>query len=100
MQAVSFAAPLFGPERCVGCRARRGPLCPDCRDALRPPLEQTPLPGVARVLAPWRYGGAARSLILDLKLRGARGAAVPLVDAMTNECLSHGLRAEVATWVP
>jgi predicted amidophosphoribosyltransferase len=56
--------------------------------------------GIDRILAPWTYGGAARSLILALKLRGNRAAAGPLVDALHREVLAEGVLGDVVTWVP
>lgn len=56
--------------------------------------------GIALAVAPWRYEGAPRSLILALKLRGARAAADPLVAAMTASCRRAGVTAECVTWVP
>lgn len=58
------------------------------------------LPGIATAVAPWGYGGAPRSLILALKLRGARAAAGPLVGAMAAVCRDAGLAALRVTWVP
>jgi predicted amidophosphoribosyltransferase len=55
---------------------------------------------VDRVLARWGYEGAARSLVLGLKLRGARIAARPLVEAMRAEVLREGLLGDLVTWVP
>ena len=46
------------------------------------------------------YEEAARSLVLDLKLRGDRSAALPLVDALVAGVAAAGLTAEVITWVP
>jgi predicted amidophosphoribosyltransferase len=58
------------------------------------------VPEVDRVFAPWSYEGAPRELILALKLRGRRGAAQPLVDAMSRLAQASALRAHVITWVP
>jgi predicted amidophosphoribosyltransferase len=55
---------------------------------------------VDRVVAPWDYGGAARKLILDLKLRGLAAAADPLVAGMTDHLLRRGSAADWITWVP
>jgi predicted amidophosphoribosyltransferase len=97
---VTALESLVGPARCEGCGARRGALCPTC--LLR--VERVPsgpaVPGVDRVVAPWAYGGAARELILALKLRGNRAAAGPLVDAVHEAVLRSGLAAAVVTWVP
>jgi ComF family protein len=52
------------------------------------------------VLAPWAYEGAARALVLQLKLQGRRSTAAPLVEAMCREVTRRGLSAEAVTWVP
>lgn len=52
------------------------------------------------MLAAWEYEGAARSLVLDLKLRGLKGAAVPLVEAMAAEVRMAGLAGGAVAWVP
>ena len=97
----SVAFDLFGSPRCVAC-ARPGDVwCPACRDlADRPPEGSSPIPFVARVLAPWAYEGAARDLILALKLRGRRAAAGPLVRGMVAEARAAGVVAEAVCWVP
>ena len=48
----------------------------------------------------WRYEGAARDLVLALKLRAQRDAAVPLADAVVAELRAAGTEAAVVTWVP
>lgn len=48
----------------------------------------------------WPYEGAARSLVLDLKVRAVRSASLPLVEAMSTAVLRSGLRGSVVTWVP
>lgn len=64
------------------------------------PVEDAQVPGVTRVLTPCDYSGAARSLVLGLKLRGRRSAAGPLAQAMSEEALARGLEGSVITWVP
>ena len=39
-------------------------------------------------------------MILDLKARGLRPAAVPLADAMARAVWANGLEGSVVTWVP
>lgn len=56
--------------------------------------------GVARTLVAWRYEGAARDLVLALKLRGIRAAADPLADAAAAAVHAAGLRGDVLAWVP
>jgi ComF family protein len=100
MQGLDVLHGLLGPARCEGCGAHAGALCEDCREALGRPVDTTPIAGADRVLARWAYEGAARDLVLALKLRAARTAAVPLVAAMRGEVLSQGLLGDVITWVP
>lgn len=52
------------------------------------------------MIAAWEYEGAARSLVLDLKLRGLRGAAGPLVEAMAARVRAVGIAGSVVAWVP
>jgi len=91
---------LVGPVRCAGCKRRGLALCDRCRDCLRGPEHSGTVPGVARVLAAWHYAGAARGLVLALKLRSARHAAPPLAAGMCSAVDHHGLKAGIATWVP
>ncbi len=51
-------------------------------------------------MAPWLYEGGPRSLVLALKLRSARTAAAPLVEAMTTAAYRARIDADVVTWVP
>lgn len=96
----TFLETLLGPSRCVGCGRHRGALCDECRVRLSAPAETAPVPAVDRTLARWAYDGAARELVLALKLRGMRVAARPLVAGMREEVLARGLLGEVVTWVP
>ena len=91
---------LLGPPRCEGCGAPGGALCEPCREKLGRPVEVAALRGVDLVLAAWAYEGAARDLILALKLRGVRAAARPLVDGMRAQVMAQGLLGDVVTWVP
>lgn len=75
-------------------------MCTPCRARLARPLQDARVSGVTRVLAPWDYAGAARSLVLALKLRGRRSAAVPMADAMCGEALACGLESSAITWIP
>lgn len=94
------AVALFGPPSCLGCASRRALLCPACRARLPPPGPGAPIRHVDRVVAAWPYEGAARALILDLKVAGRRAAAAPLVDAMVAAARAQGLRGDVLAWVP
>lgn len=58
------------------------------------------VPGVDHVVVGWPYESGARSLVLDLKLRGDRGAAAPLAAALVHEVAASGLTADAVTWVP
>lgn len=93
-------AEVFGPATCAGCRRRGTPLCVRCHRRLVGPLNDRVMPGVRRALCAWEYEGAARSLILALKLRRRASAAGPLVDACTSLIARRGLSGNVVTWVP
>jgi predicted amidophosphoribosyltransferase len=90
---------LGAPVRCAGCRLPGSRLCRTCRDAMSEPHVPR-VPGVDKVLVGLPYEGPARSLVLDLKLRGDRGAALPLAGALIRRVAVAGLPAEVLTWVP
>lgn len=91
---------MFGPPRCVVCRTRADWLCLSCRAEAGPPQEAMVIKGVERGLAPWAYEGGPRSLILAMKVRGLRGAAGPLIEAMLRSARSGRLDADTVTWVP
>ena len=90
---------LGAPARCAGCGRPGSPLCWKCRDGISSP-HVPKVPGVDQVLVGFPYQEAARSLVLDLKLRGDRGAALPLADALIRVVAAVGLTAEVVTWIP
>jgi predicted amidophosphoribosyltransferase len=90
---------IASPNRCAGCGVAKERLCSDCAEALEP-CSLPRVPGADRVLAAFSYEGAARSLVLDLKLRGDRGAAQPLVTGLVSAVATMGLSADVLTWVP
>jgi predicted amidophosphoribosyltransferase len=52
------------------------------------------------VLAAFRYEGAARRLILNLKLGGNKPCAGPLAQGLAHVVLMRGLLADRVTWVP
>lgn len=88
------------PPRCIVCGGPGAALCDACRSELGPPTEGARFAFVDRVLCPWDYDGAARKLILDLKLRGLTAAAEPLAAGMVELALRKGLAATWMTWVP
>jgi predicted amidophosphoribosyltransferase len=94
------ASALLGRSGCAGCGRPGAPLCEPCEAALTPPTACAPLRGIRRVVAPWAYAGAARALVLALKLRGERPAAEPLVAAMRDAVARVGVAGGTITWVP
>ncbi|MGH2694311.1 MAG: ComF family protein [Actinomycetota bacterium] len=90
---------LLGRQRCARCLAGAGPLCPGCLVTL-PPATPRQVPGLSRIIVPLAYEGAARALVLDLKLRGRRDAAAPLAEAMGAAVAAQGLAGDVLAWVP
>jgi competence protein ComFC len=97
---MRLATSLLGALKCSGCGSRGGPVCSSCLAHLGPPANRQGLPGIDRVVAAWEHRGAARNLVLDLKLGGARWAAEPLAAAMFAAAARTGLRGDVVTWVP
>jgi ComF family protein len=86
--------------RCVGCRRFGSALCRGCAGALTGVSDDVVVDGASRALAAFEYGGAARKLVLDLKLRHLRPAAPPLGEGIVRRVWQRGLRADVLTWVP
>lgn len=99
MQLVS-AVGLVARSICAGCGARGVVLCSRCEAALLPAPPPPPVEGSGTALAAWQYAGAARDLVLDLKLSGRRRAAEPMAVALTRVIQRVGTTAEVVTWVP
>ncbi len=91
---------LVGRPLCAGCRVRSEPLCASCRDDVARALDRSPPPAISRLLIAWRYDGPVRALVLDLKLRGWRAAADPLIGAMARRVHANGLAGSAITWVP
>ena len=75
-------------------------MCSSCERALRPPLEGAIARPARRVIAAWQYEGAARSLILALKLRGMRAAGGPLARGLIDALGRAGTVASAVAWVP
>jgi predicted amidophosphoribosyltransferase len=97
---ASILLGAVGAPSCAGCGVGAGPLCPSCAGKIRAPLARGEPPGIDRILAAWEYDGAARELVLALKLRTVRPAAIPLAAAMAALALRNGLRGTELTWVP
>ena len=90
---------VLGGASCVGCGALGAALCDRCFASLsRAPVGT--VDGVERVLAGFAYEGAARSLVLGLKLRHRRGCGGPLVEGMARVVYRRGLLGSLVTWVP
>ena len=97
---MTLANALLGSPACTGCGHRDGPVCSSCLAHLRPPDRLPTVPGIDRVVAAWEHDGAARSLVLDLKLGGRRWAARPLAAAMCAAAARAGVTGDSVTWVP
>ena len=91
---------MLGPARCAGCGSRFGWLCDSCAGAAASAPGPAAMEGIECSVAPWAYVGAPRSLILALKLRGARSAAAPLIVGMARACRRTGVSPACVTWVP
>jgi predicted amidophosphoribosyltransferase len=100
MTMLGALAGLLAPQRCAGCGAAPSLLCDACATRLPRPSPSGRVAHVARLVAPWAYEGAARSLVLALKLEGLRAAARPLVAGMASAAASSGLAGSVVVWVP
>lgn len=100
MELVSAAVSLVARSICAGCRTDRVTLCPRCEANLLPAPPLPPVKGAASAVAVWQYAGAARTLVLDLKLSGRRAAAVPMTVALARVIQRGGTFAELVTWVP
>ncbi|HEX2240632.1 MAG TPA: hypothetical protein VHJ82_05775 [Actinomycetota bacterium] len=86
--------------RCVGCGLSGRLLCAACVAGLPSPTIDQPIADVDRVLIPCDYRQVVRRFVLDLKVRGLRGAADPLIDAMQRIVVESGVRGEGIAWVP
>lgn len=91
---------LAGPPRCAACGVLGHVLCARCRSALVVCPTLDPPPPLARMSAACLYEGAARALVLGLKLGGLRTRAGPLADAMCTSAWRDGIAGDVVTWVP
>ena len=90
---------LFGSAHCAGCRVVGPALCDRCARRLRAagPVRLAGLDGVRAV---WEWEGAARGLVLRLKLGARRDYSRPLVDGLTGLVRRVGTSAQVVTWPP
>jgi predicted amidophosphoribosyltransferase len=83
---------LVLPERCAGCGAGTGLLCPGCAHRLgRPAWPAWPRPVPAGLPAPWAvaaYDGAVRAMIVAHKESGRTGLARPLGAALARSALA------------
>ena len=96
---TAWLGELIG-ERCLACGAPGVDLCGSCRGSLRGTSQRSLPRGATSVIAAWAYEGAARALILSLKLKGHRTAAQPLIEGMAEAALREGLGAALVSWVP
>jgi ComF family protein len=85
---------------CVGCGELGGDICQACSARLKPSTSCRTPSGVDRIVAPWAYEEAARSLVLRLKLGAARSAARPLAAGMRRAAVRAGGVTGTVTWVP
>lgn len=85
---------------CVGCGDTGEDICRPCWARLNPSTRCRTPSGVDRVVVPWAYVGAGRSLVLRLKLGAARSAAQPLAAGMLRAAVGAGGLSGTVTWVP
>lgn len=83
---------------CCLCDRGGARLCADCR--ARFALPRAGFLGTASPIAAFAYEGAARDLVLGLKLRARRPHADPLVAGMVAAVYRRGLLGDLLTWVP
>jgi predicted amidophosphoribosyltransferase len=57
-------------------------------------------PSIDRVVARWSYAGAARKLLLDLKVGRRRAVAPVLAGGIYEELAVRGCALDMLTWVP
>lgn len=74
--------------------------CGPCRAGLARGIPTKRLDNVARVVAAWDYDGVARALVLALKVRGRRAAAVALAEGIAERVWHEGSAVDALTWVP
>jgi ComF family protein len=91
---------LVAAPRCAGCGRPGAPLCAPCESRLSRPRCAHPVPGIDRVVAAWEYEGAARALVLSLKLGAVTTSLRPLAEGTAAAVRRRGVGAGVLTWVP
>ena len=118
MGALTAAADLLAPPRCLACSARgRQPWCATCtEEVLRlrvgsgcplcgasasgpHPCWHAPAPVEATVVA-LRYVGPVAAAVVAGKVRGAWRAWHPLGDELGDAVAQRDLAIDVVTWVP
>lgn len=89
-------------RRCVLCDEFGWGLCPGCvGDVQRMLVDEVPkVPHIPRVVALWRYDGAARDIVRTLKYDGRRDAVAALAAALAGEVTAAELRPTECTWAP
>ncbi len=97
---IPTAIDLCARHRCFGCHAAGPWLCAACASGLAIPAPGEAIAFVDEVFIPWAYEGPARDLVLALKLRSQRQAAVPLAAALAAAIHGRGTTASAITWVP
>lgn len=75
-------------------------MCVRCAGASAAAVEGIRPDGVDRILVRWAHDDAPRSLVLDLKIRALRAAAIPLGRGIAELIRAQGCRSRVLTWVP
>lgn len=100
VQLSSRIAALAAGARCKGCGRLGSMLCDRCARVATPALSLQPPSGIDRMLTRWAYEDLPRSLVLDLKVRAVRAAAVPLGRGVADLVRARGCKSTVLTWVP
>ena len=118
MGALTAAADLLAPPRCLACSARgRQPWCATCSDEVARlrirsrcplcgagvssahPCWRDPAPVDATVIA-LRYVGPVAAAVVAGKVRGAWRAWQPLGEVVADAVAQRDLEVDVVTWVP
>lgn len=97
---MQVLAEHLGGPRCAGCGRLGRVLCQTCLFQVAPAVAPPKVPHLDRVLAAWEYDRVARALVLALKLKRRREAAVALGAAIVERVWASGLAVDSVTWVP